>query len=79
MYAIDTVRFMNIPTVPHREKPVSEISLIGKDTILWAQLESERRLYGNDYEVVFDAPVAKSLHNMIASQIDIRNLRSQQI
>ena len=44
---VDTVRVINSPTVPHREKPVSELSDIGKGTLLRAQLEAECRFCGN--------------------------------
>ena len=76
---IDITIITKIPTVPRREKPVAEISLIGKETLIRAQLEAERCFCENDYEVVSSAPVVKSFHDMITSKIDIRNIRSQQM
>ena len=74
---IDTDIVTNIPTVPRRELPVSELSEIVKETIRWVQLKSKRRFCANDYEVVSGDPVVKSHHYMIASQVDIPTIKSQ--
>ena len=70
---------MKRPNVPRREKPVSELSLIGKDTLRWVQLEVERRFCGTNSEVVSDAPVVKSNPDTIMLQLDIRTIKSQHI
>ena len=45
---VDSERVTKIPTVKCRDKPVSEISEIGKDTLRQAQLKAKRRFCGND-------------------------------
>ena len=72
-----TMSFTKIPTVLFREKPVSELSDIGKETLCRAQLGSERRFCVNDSEVVSGAPVVKSCHDMIMLQLDIHTIRTQ--
>ena len=74
---IDTARVTKSPTVPHRDKPVAGLSIIGKETLRWAQLISEHRFCSNDYEVVSVVPVVKIHHDMITSQLGIRTIRSQ--
>ena len=74
---IGTTRVTKSPTVTRREKPVSELSEIVKETIRWVQLKSKRRFCANDYEVVSGDPVVKSHHYMIASQVDIPTIKSQ--
>ena len=68
---------MKRPNVPRREKPVSELSLIGKDTLRRAQLKPEGRFCGNDSEVVSGAPVVKIFYDMIILQLNIRTIRIQ--
>ena len=65
LYVIYNARVTKIPTVPRREKPMDDISLIGKETLRWSQLEADCRLCGNDSEVVSGASVTKSRHDMI--------------
>ena len=72
---IDTYRVAKSPIVPRREKLVSEISEIGKETLRWVQLKAGRRFCGNDSEVVSGAPVVKVHHYMIMSQLDICTIR----
>ena len=74
---IGTSRVTNIPTVLRREKPVSELSLIGKETLHRAQPEAKHLFCGDYSEVVSGAPVINSFHDMITSQIDIQTIRSQ--
>ena len=72
-----TTRVTNIPTVPRREKPVSELSMTEKETLRRAKLESKRRFCRNDSEFVSNAPVVNNHHDMISSQLDICTIRSQ--
>ena len=77
LYVIDTNRVTKRPTVPRIEKPVTELSLIGKETLCREQLKDERCFCGNVSEVVSGAPVVNSCHDMKTLQLDIRTLRSQ--
>ena len=56
---------------------MSELSLIGKDTLRWVQLEVERRFCGTNSEVVSDAPVVKICQDMDTPQLNISTIRSQ--
>ena len=60
-----------------KEKLLSGLSEIGKETLCRAKLEAERRLCGNYSAVVSDAPFVKSHHGMIMLQLDMRTIRSQ--
>ena len=76
---IETARVTNIPTVPRRDKPVSELSLIGKDNLRWTELKADHRFCGIDYEAVSGAPVVNSRHDIITLELNIRTIRSQHI
>ena len=72
-----TDRVTKIPTVPLREKPLAEPSIIGKEILRRYQLKSDFRFCGNDSEVVSGAPVVKSRPGMITSQLNICTTTSQ--
>ena len=74
---IENAIFMKIPTVPRREKPVSEISDNRKETLRQAQLKAHCSFCGNHPGIVSSSPVVKSCHDMIMSQLGIRTIRSQ--
>ena len=63
--------------MPRKEKPVSELSDIGKENVCRAQLGSKHRFCGNYFEVVSGAPVVNIRHDMITSQLYIHTIRIQ--